>query len=71
VPRPSRADSFRIAFVVEEADESVYWLEVIEAAGITVGTELRWLLGESNELSRIFNQSQLTAKLNAAARRNS
>jgi hypothetical protein len=57
-----------MGYVVEEADESVYWLEMTEAAGISVGAELKWLLGESNELSRIFNQSQLTAKANAAAR---
>jgi len=60
----------KIGFVVEEADESVYWLEMIEAARISTGPELQWLLGESNELSRIFNQSQLTAKTNAAVRRN-
>lgn len=60
----------KLGFVVEEADETVYWLEMIEAAGISGGDELKWLLGESNELSRIFNQSQLTAKANAASRRN-
>jgi len=60
----------KIGFVVAEADESVYWLEMIEAARISTGPELQWLLGESNELSRIFNQSQLTAKTNAAVRRN-
>jgi four helix bundle protein len=60
----------KLAFVVEEADESIYWLELILAAGITSGAELEWLLGESNELSRIFNQSQLTARANASARRN-
>jgi len=60
----------KLGYVVEEADESVYWLELIEAAGITAEAELRWLLGEANELSRIFNQSQLTAKANAASRRN-
>jgi hypothetical protein len=53
---------------VEEADESIYWLEMIEAAGIAPGVELKSLLAESNGLSRIFNQSQLTAKTNTAAR---
>jgi four helix bundle protein len=55
----------KIGHVVEEADESVYWLEMIEAVGISGGSELEWLCRESNALSRIFNQSQLTAKLNA------
>jgi hypothetical protein len=57
-----------MGYVVEEADESIYWLEMIEAAGIGAGVELKSLLAESNELSRIFNQSQLTAKTNAATR---
>ena len=60
----------KLGFVVEEADESIYWLELIQAAGVTSGAELEWLLGESNELSRIFNQSQLTARTNASARAN-
>jgi hypothetical protein len=55
--------------VVEEADESIYWLELTAAAGIVATDELRWLLDESSELSRIFNQSQLTARRNAAARK--
>ena len=59
----------KIGFVVEEADESVYWLELIKAAEVAKGPDLEWLLDESTPLSRIFNQSQLTAKNNAAARR--
>jgi hypothetical protein len=54
---------------LEESDESVYWLEMILAADIVDTLELRKLLDESNELSAIFNQSQLTAKGNAAANR--
>jgi four helix bundle protein len=57
-------------FVVAEADESVYWLELIQAAQVAKGPELDWLLDESNQLCRIFNQSQSTAKSNANARRN-
>jgi four helix bundle protein len=59
----------KMGFVVEEADESVYWLELIKAAAITKSVELDWLLDESSQLSRIFNQSQLTAKTNATSRR--
>jgi four helix bundle protein len=59
----------KLGHVVEEADESVYWLELTAAAGIAATDDLRWLLDESNELSRIFNQSQLTARANAAARK--
>jgi four helix bundle protein len=61
----------KLGFVVEEADESIYWLEMIQASDVGMGDELRWLIGEANELARIFNQSQLTARTNAAARRSS
>ncbi|HEX5110868.1 MAG TPA: four helix bundle protein [Vicinamibacterales bacterium] len=59
----------KIGRVVEEADESVYWLELIQAAAIIPETTLEPLLTEAIELWRIFNQSQLTAKANDAARR--
>jgi four helix bundle protein len=59
----------KIAFVVEEADESVYWLELIRAAKIVEDSGLQKLLIEANELSAIFNQSQLTAKANSPTRR--
>jgi four helix bundle protein len=58
----------KIGFVVEEPDESVYWLDMIAAAEIHPGPQLRSLQAEANELSRIFNQSQLTATTNAVAR---
>ena len=60
----------KIAFVVEEADETVYWLELIRSRGSCHRHLLDSLLDESNQLSRIFNQSQLTAKNNAAAATN-
>jgi four helix bundle protein len=59
----------KIGYVVEEADESVYWLDLIRAAAITTDSTLGPLLAEATELSRIFNQSQLTAKTNLAAKR--
>jgi four helix bundle protein len=59
----------KIGFVVEEADESVYWLDMIAAADIATSPELTSLRGEACELSRIFNQSQLTAKANARFRK--
>jgi hypothetical protein len=53
---------------VEEADESLYWLEMIEPADICRETELSALVQEATELWTIFNQSQLTAKENATRR---
>jgi four helix bundle protein len=52
----------KIGHVVEEADESVYWLEIIRAADITSLAALEQLLAEAGELTAIFSQSQLTAK---------
>jgi four helix bundle protein len=57
----------KIGHVVEEADESCYWLEVIQAAAITADPALERLLRESGELTAIFSQSQLTAKTNAGS----
>jgi four helix bundle protein len=54
----------KIGHVVEEADEAIYWLEMIQAAGICRAPELGTLLREAGELSAIFNPSQLTAKSN-------
>ena len=59
---------YKIGVVVEEADESVYWLELIQAAGICTDSRLAPLLTEAGELSAIFNQSQLTAKSNSSSR---
>ena len=53
--------------VVEEADETCYWLDLIRAARITTDPALQRVLGEAGELTAIFSQSQLTAKANAAA----
>jgi four helix bundle protein len=59
----------KLGHVVEEADESVYWLELITAAKTSNDPDLPSLLAEANELLAIFNQSQLTARMNQAVRR--
>jgi four helix bundle protein len=61
----SRAEFIaKLGIVVEEADESVGWLEFIETLQLSSGDELRWLIGESKELVAIFSSSQKTAKEN-------
>jgi len=55
----------KIGHVVEEADEAVYWLDLIKVAGICTDSQLIPLSREAAELSAIFNQSQITAKKNA------
>jgi four helix bundle protein len=55
----------KIGIVVEEADESVYWLKLIHSAKLCTDPRVGDLLEEASQLWAIFNQSQLTAKANA------
>jgi len=54
----------KVGVVVEEADESVFWLELLGETGIVQQKRLEDLLLEANELLAIFAASQRTAKLN-------
>jgi four helix bundle protein len=54
----------KIQIVIEEADESHYWLEVIEEAQIKQGSETNRLIKEANELTAIFTSTNKTAKAN-------
>lgn len=59
----SRADFIsKIGIVVEEADETVFWLELLVDIGIVKAQRMRALLEEANELLSIFAASQHTAK---------
>ena len=59
----------KLGHVVEEADETVYWLDLIVAGAVSTDPSLSRLRREAAELSAIFNQSQLTARKNAARRK--
>jgi hypothetical protein len=48
--------------VVEEADESVFWMELLVDAQIVQKARLDGLITEGNELVSIFVASQKTAK---------
>ena len=52
----------KMGVVVEEADETVFWLELLVEADIVPETKLRDLLKEANEVLAIFAASQRTAK---------
>ncbi len=52
----------KIGMVVEEADETVFWLEMLVDCGIVKGERLNNLLEEARELSAIFTASQHTAR---------
>ncbi len=60
----SRADFIsKIGITVEEADEVVFWLELLIDAGIVKKVRLEKLLVEANELVRIFQATRTTAKV--------
>ena len=52
----------KIGVVVDEADETVFWLELLIETGIVSEEKLRDLLNEANELVAIFAASQQTAR---------
>lgn len=59
----SRADFIsKISVVVEEADEAVFWLELLEEAGLVPAKRLDPLLDEARQLAAIFTASRRTAK---------
>jgi four helix bundle protein len=68
--RSRREFCSRIGTVREEADEALFWLEFIRAAGLAAGGVLNELLAEAKELAAIFSAAYRTAKrhLNSARR---
>ena len=52
----------KMGVVVEEADETVFWLELLAESGIAKPTKLRELLAEANQFVYIFSASRRTAK---------
>ncbi|MDI6800798.1 MAG: four helix bundle protein [Thermodesulfovibrionales bacterium] len=52
----------KIGIVIEEADESEYWLELAEESGLITKDKIKDLIKEVNELLAIFVASSKTAK---------
>ena len=52
----------KIGVVLEEADETVFWLEMLADSGIVSLEKLKSLEQEGNELMLIFSASRRTAK---------
>jgi four helix bundle protein len=50
--------------VEEEADESIYWLELMEESGLMNPKDIINLKKEANELTAIFTAIGKTAKAN-------
>lgn len=52
----------KLGVVLEEADETVFWLEMLRDSGIVSTDKMHDLLGEANHLMLIFFASRRTAK---------
>ncbi len=52
----------KIGLVLEEADETALWLELLSESGIISAIKLKNLLDEANQLTAIFSASRRTAK---------
>jgi len=52
----------KIGVVLEEADETVFWLEMLADSGIVSLEKLKSLMQGANELMLIFSASRRTAK---------
>jgi four helix bundle protein len=58
----SRAEfAARVGIVAEEADETLYWLELINDGELVSEKRLTELLKEANELTAIFTSARRTA----------
>jgi four helix bundle protein len=61
----SRSDAefaARVGVVLEEADESAFWLEILTEDGISKRPQAVELLDEANQLTAIFAASSITAR---------
>lgn len=62
----SKADFiYKIEIVLEEVDETLYWLEIIRDSKSLDNEELSRMIREAGELTAIFAAADKTAKKNA------
>ncbi|MEW6184214.1 MAG: four helix bundle protein [Thermodesulfobacteriota bacterium] len=59
--------SAKLGIVIEEADETCFWLEMIIDAGLFPKEKIETLLSEANELTAIFVVSRKTASANKSS----
>jgi len=52
----------KLSIVIEEADESAFWLELLVEAGLMSESKLKDLNSEAGQLVAIFNASRTTAR---------
>ncbi|MCP4714334.1 MAG: four helix bundle protein [Deltaproteobacteria bacterium] len=56
----------KLGIVLEEVDESAFWLELISESALLPVKKVEGLLQEANELTAIFAKSTYTARQNKA-----
>ena len=54
----------KISIVLEEADESAFWMEFIQEEKLLSDSSISSLIKEASELTAIFCSSRITAKTN-------
>jgi four helix bundle protein len=65
----SRAEfASKLGIVAEEADESVYWLELISEGKLLPEAKVEDLLKEANELTAIFTSARRTTSQNQTSK---
>jgi len=65
----SRAEfAAKLGVVAEEADESVYWLELISEGKLLPEAKVEDLLKEANELTAIFTSARRTSSQNQTSK---
>ncbi len=63
--RPSKSEFIsNLAVVLEEADETLFWLEMLADSRVIKPARLVALLQEANQLVAVFGASLRTAKAN-------
>ncbi len=53
----------KFCIVVEETDETLFWLEILEETDLVKKTQLKTLQTETLEILKIFSKTRKTAKL--------
>ncbi len=68
----SRAEFYsKLCIVVEEPDETYFWLEIMRRSGMTDEKEVVMLMQECMDLLKIFSVTRKTTQLNMIAHRES
>lgn len=61
----SKADfAYKVNIVEEEADESLYWMELLIEANIVDANQIKYLLDEGDQLTAIFTATGRSLKQN-------